>query len=160
MLGGAESRLPEQPVVNDLDPLPPVPETITMVHDPRLLIVNSEACVVVSALSSGGDTPEKLEPAVFAVVSGGGDHVPLDQATTGRWSALSTRQGLVAAKTFYCAVLNEATREALLDEDTAGSLMLRIFVEGRGVRGFRTTVSLDGDFLEELIDLARRLDSG
>ncbi len=154
MLGNAENLKPVRAIINELDPLPALPESIRILGQPKFLIVAGEACVVVSALAAGGDSTEKLKSVMFEFVDAEDDGIPFEQATTSRWSALSTKEGLIAGKTFYCSVPDDATFDALSNQAKNDSLRLIVSIEGARGMIYSDAFVLEKKFIMELIELA------
>jgi hypothetical protein len=116
--------------------------------------VAGEACVVLSALVSGGDSSEKLRSVVFEFVDAKDDGIPFEQGTVSRWSAVSTKEGLIAGKTFYCGVPGNTAYNALSGQVKNDSLRLMVSIEGAGGRSYSDSFDLEKKFIAELTELA------
>ena len=154
MLGDAAEEQPDVPITTDLDPPPEPPETVRFLAPPRTFIVNNKPCVLVTAVTSGGDSPEKLEEVVFEIVGGSEDAYYLQLAVPGRWSAVSTEEGLVAGKTFECYLTDPDTYALLSDEDPE-SLRMAVTLEARGTDPYTEEFPLDPEFVRGVVDIAR-----
>ena len=154
MLGDAEYERPDEPIVVDLDPPPPEPETLRFLHSPKLFVVDGAVCVVVTALASGGDSPEKLEQPLGNFVGGATRFFGFQRTMPGRWSALSTDDGLVAGKTFECYLPGPETATLISAEDPM-SLSLAITLEAKGDEPFTEEFPIQEKTVEAVIELAQ-----
>ena len=153
MLGDAEAETPDVPLITDLDPLPAGAETLHFLNSPRLFIVDDLACILVTAYTSGGDSPQKLDEAVIEVIGGTVAVYNFQQVVPGRWGALSTQDGLVAAKNFGCILPGPETYELLAAQDPQ-SLSLSITLEAEGIEPYTEDFPLDPEFIQAMMDIA------
>ncbi len=61
MLGDAEEEESDVPIITDLDPPPKGQVKVRFVAPPKTFIVGTSACLLVTAVVSGGDSTEKLD---------------------------------------------------------------------------------------------------
>jgi hypothetical protein len=139
MLGDAEAETPDVPLVTDLDPPPDGAETLHFLSPPRTFIVDDAVCLLLTAYTSGGDSPQKLDQVVWEVVGSTSEAYHFGPLVPGRWGAMSTPDGLVAGKNLECFQLRPETHEWLLTQDLQ-SLSLAV---------------LDPEFLLDVLELAR-----
>ena len=155
MLGGAEEERPDVPVVTDLDPPPKSQETVHFLNPPRTFIVADTACMLVTAYTSGGDSPSKLDEVVFELVGGGFYPGHFQHVVPGHWSAMTTEAGLVAGKTFQCYRPDpESTEFELLSLQDSEELRLAVTLEAKGIDLHTEEFPLDANFVQQLLQLA------
>ncbi len=152
MLGDAEEEIPDVPDITDLDPPPKGQETVNFLEPPRTFIVADTACMLVTAYTSGGDSPLKLDQVVFEVIGGGFDPGHLQRVVPGRWSAMTTEAGLVAGKTFECYQPDPETIGLLSLQDPK-ALRLAVTLEAEGTDPHTEEFPLDADFVQQLLEL-------
>ena len=140
--------------MTDLDPLPDGPATVRFLNPPRTFVVNDTACILVTAYTSGGDSPEKLDQVVFEIVGGNYDAYYFQRVVPGRWSALSTDDGLVAGKTFKCYQADPGTYELLAAQDPQ-TLRLAVTVEAEGSDPYTKDFPIDPEFIEAILEIAK-----
>lgn len=151
MLGDAEEELPDVPITTDLDPPVIGPETVRFLEPPRTFIVDDRICIMVTALCAGGDSPQKLEKVVGEVLGEREEPYVDELDVPGRWSALSTEQGLVAGKTFECYWPKPENFAQLRAEDP-GALRFLITLEARGADPHTQEFPIDPDFVRRAIE--------
>jgi len=156
MLGDAEEEEPDVPIITDLDPPPAGAETVRFLHPPRTFIVEDSACMLVTAYTSGGDSPEKLEQVVFEVIGGSFDTYYFQRVIPSRWSAISTNDGLVAGKTFECYRPDPESYELLKAEDPE-SMRLAVTVEADGADPHTVEFPLDPEVVQGMLEIANLL---
>ena len=152
MIGDAEEETPDVPEITDLDPPPKGQETVHFLSPPRTFIVADTACILVTAYTSGGDSPLKLDQVVFEVI--GGSFYPgyLQLVVPGRWSAMTTEVGLVAGKTFEC-YQPDPEASGLLSLQDPKALRLAVTLEAEGTDPHTKEFPLDADFVQQLLEL-------
>ena len=152
MLGDAEEDEPEVEPITELDPPPAGQEVVRFAAPPKMFVVEGAACGVVSAYTSGGDSPAKLEAAELEVFGAGGAPLGIRRDLPMRWSAFSTEAGLVAGKTFECY---EPTRESLerLGGMDAGSLEVAVTLSAEGMEPYTGRFPMAPEFLRALLAL-------
>lgn len=153
MLGDAEAEAPDVPLITDLDPPPDGAETLHFLDPPRTFIVDDFACTVVTAYTSGGDSPQKLDEAVVELVGGTVGAYYFQHVVPARWGALSTQDGLVAAKNFGCFLPGPETYELLAAQDPQ-SLSLSITLEAEGIDPYTEVFPLDPEFVQAMVEIA------
>lgn len=154
MLGDAEFDSPELPVVSELDPQGSEPETISFLGAPKTMMIEDRACLLVTALTSNGDSSEKLEPVVFEIVGGTESVYYFYPTVPGRWSAFSTQDGLVAAKTFECFVPGLITYD-LLSAAPPASLRLAVTLQADGTDAYTEEFPFEPEFMQRLLEVSR-----
>ena len=152
MIGDAEEETPDVPEITDLDPPPKGQETVHFLSPPRTFIVADTACILVTAYTSGGDSPLKLDQVVFEVI--GGSFYPgyLQLVVPGRWSAMTTEVGLVAGKTFEC-YQPDPEASGLLSLQDPKALRLAVTLEAEGTDPHTKEFPLDAHFVQQLLEL-------
>jgi hypothetical protein len=155
MLGDAELERADLTIVTDLDPQGEDPETVRFLDDPKMTIVDNRACLLVTAQTSWGDSSEKLEPVVFEIVGGTESIYYFYPTYPGRWSAFSTENGLVAAKTFECFVPGLLTYQRLSAADPA-TLRLAVTVQTKDTDPYIEEFPFDPAFMRSLLEIARQ----
>ena len=153
MLGDAEQEDPDTPIVTDLDPPPVGSESVRFLAPPRLFVVDGAVCILVTALTSGGDSPQKLDQAVGEVIGGANNSYPYQRQVPGRWSAFSTDDGLVAGKTFECFRPNTETQDFVRAEDPT-SLRLAITLEAEGADPYTEEFPIKPETVQAVLELA------
>ena len=153
MLGDAEEEEPDAAIVTDLDPPPVGTETVRFLHPPRTFVIDDAACILVTAYTSGGDSPQKLDQAVGEVLGGNYESYYFRRAVPGRWSALSTDEGLVAGKTFECYEPDPRSAELIRAEDPT-SLRFAVTLEAEGSDPYTEEFPMDPDFVRALLEVA------
>jgi len=154
MLGDAELENVELPDVTDLDPPGTEPETVRFLGAPKMAIVDNRACLLVTAQTSWGDSSEKLEPVVLEIVGGTESVYYFYPTVPGRWSAFSTPDGLVAAKTFECFVPGLITYDLLNAVDPA-TLRLAVTLQAKDTDPYIQEFPFDPGFMQRLLEIAR-----
>ena len=154
MLGDAEEEEPVVPIITDLDPPPAGPETIRFLDTPRFFIIDNTACVLVTAYTSGGDSTEKLDVVVLEVIGGMHAHY-FQRVVPGRWSAVSTSDGLVAGKTYECFTPTAENHE-FLSAEKPESLRIAVTLEAAGTDPYTEEFPLPQEFLKNILELAKR----
>ncbi len=152
MIGDAEEEIPDVPDITDLDPPPKGQETVHFLSPPRTFIVADTACILVTAYTSGGDSPLKLDQVVFEVIGGGFYPGYLQLVVPGRWSAMTTEAGLVAGKTFEC-YQPDPEISGLLSLQDPKALRLAVTLEAEGTDPYTEEFPLDADFVQQLLEL-------
>ena len=152
MLGDAEEEEPGVPIITDLDPPVDGPQTVRFLAPPKTIIAGGRACMLVTALVSGGDSTEKLDEVVFEVVGGDFDSYYFHQVAPGRWSALSTGSGLIAGKTFECYLPDPESYKLLKAQDPR-SLGIAVTLEARGADPHTEVFPLDPEFIQGVLEL-------
>ena len=152
MLGDAEEEEPDTPIIVDLDPPPVGPETVRFLEPPRIFVIDGAVCILVTALTSGGDSPQKLDQAVGEVVGGTNDSYLLQRHVPGRWSAMSTPDGLVAGKTFECFRPNQESAALIRAEDPQ-SLRLAVTLEAEGSDPYTEEFPIEPELVQAILDL-------
>ncbi len=153
MMGDAEEERPDVPEITDLDPPPKGQETVHFLNPPRTFIVSDTVCLLVTAYTSGGDSPQKLDQVVFELLSDGIYPGSLQRDVPGRWSAMTTEAGIVAGKTFECYRLHPDARE-LLSQHEPKELRLAVTLEAEGIDPHTEEFPLDADIVQQLLRLA------
>ncbi len=156
MLGDAEQEEPDVPIITDLDPPPAGAETVHFLDPPRTFIVEDSACMLVTAYTSGGDSPEKLEQVVFEIIGGSFDTYYFQRVIPSRWSAISTDDGLVAGKTFECYRPDPESYELLKAEDPE-SMRLAVTLEADGADPHTVEFPLDPEVVQAMLEIANLL---
>ena len=156
MLGDAEQEEPDVPIITDLDPPPAGAETVHFLDPPRTFIVEDSACMLVTAYTSGGDSPEKLEQVVFEIIGGSFDTYYFQRVIPSRWSAISTDDGLVAGKTFECYRPDPESYELLKAEDPE-SMRLAVTLEADGADPHTVEFPLDPEVVQAMLEIASLL---
>jgi hypothetical protein len=152
MLGDAEEERPDVPDVTDVDPPPKGQEIVRFLDPPRTFIVADTACMLVTAYTSGGDSPKKLDKVVFELIGGGFSPEHLQHVVPGHWSAVTTEAGLVAGKTFECYEPNPESSDLLNLKDPE-ALRLAVTLEADGIDPRTEEFPLDAEFVQELLEL-------
>ena len=152
MLGYAEEERPDVPEITDLDAPPKGRETVHFLDPPRTFVGSDIACVLVTAYTSGGDSPQKLDYVVLELRGGGFHPGYLRRIVPGRWSAMTTQTGLVAGKTFECFRPDPETIEPLSLQDP-NELRLAVTLEADGIDPHTEEFPLDADFVQQLLKL-------
>ena len=153
MLGDAEAEKPDEPIVVDLDPPPVGPESVSFLEPPRLFVIDGSVCVLVKALTSGGDSPAKLNKVVGEFVAGMNESFMFQRAVPGRWSAMSTASGLVAGKTFECFRLDQESAALVRAEDPQ-SINLAITLEVEGSDPYTEVFPVDPEIVRTILNAA------
>jgi hypothetical protein len=155
MLGDAEAEAPDVPLITDLDPPPEGTETLHFLNPPRLFIVDDTVCVMVTAYTSGGDSPQKLDHGVVELVGGTVGDYDFRRVVVvpGRWGAMSTQGGLVAAKNFECVRPGPASYDLLAAQDPR-SLSLSVTLEAEGIDPYTEDFPLDPEFVQAMVEIA------
>ncbi len=153
MLGDAEAEIPDVPIITDLDPLPDEAETLHFLDSPRMFIIDDLTCIVVTAYTSAGDSPQKLDDAVLEVIGGAVDTYAFAHAVPGRWGAVFMQNGLVAAKNFGCFLPGPETHELLVAQDPQ-SLSLSVTLEAKGIDPYTEEFPLDPEFVQAMVESA------
>jgi hypothetical protein len=154
MLGDAEAETPDVPLITDLDPPPAGAETLHFLSPPRTFIVDDTVCLLVTAYTSGGDSPQKLDQVVWEVVGSTSEAYHFGPLVPGRWGAMSTQDGLVAGKNLECFQLRPETHEWLLTQDLQ-SLSLAVTLEAEGIDPYIEEFPLEPEFVLDVLELAR-----
>jgi hypothetical protein len=152
MLGDAEYDDAEFPDVPDLDPPAEGEETIVFVREPRTLIVDNNACVLIEAVTSAGDSTEKLEPPELEIVGGTIGAYAFRPTFPGRWSAFSTEDAWVAGKIFGCFQPTEATYQALGEQDPA-ALALAVTLAADGAEPQTAEFPMAPEFIAGILEI-------
>jgi hypothetical protein len=153
MLGDAEAEVPDMPIITDLDPLPDGAETLHFLDSPRMFIIDDLTCIVVTAYTSAGDSPQKLDDAVLEIIGGAVDTFAFAHAIPGRWGAVSMQNGLVAAKNFGCFLPGPETHELLVAQDPQ-SLSLSVTLKAKGIDPYTEVFPLDPEFVQAMVESA------
>lgn len=151
MLGDAEAEEPDRPIVVDLDPPPVGPQSVSFLEPPRLFLIDGSVCILVKALASGGDSPARLDRVLGELLTGLNETYMLQPAVPGRWSAMSTDIGLVAAKTFECFRLDQETA-VLLRAEKPQSMQLAITLEAEGSDPSTEVFPVDPEIVKAILD--------
>ena len=154
MLGDAEEEEPEVPIITDLDPPPPGAETLHFLDPPRAFIIDNSVCILITAYTSGGDLPEKLDQVVFEVVGGTVDTFYFQRVIPSRWSAMTTDDGLVAGKTFECSRPDPESYELLKSQDLE-SINIAVTLGAQGTEPYTQEFPLNPDLVSEILEIAR-----
>ena len=154
MTGDAAEERPDVPEVTDLDPLPKGQESVHILNPPQTFVIADTACMLVTAYTSGGDSPKKLDKVVFELIGGGFDQGYMQQGVPGRWSAMTTEAGIVAAKTFEC-FQPDPENSGLLSLQDPKLLRLAVTLEAEGMDPHTDEFPLDADFVRQLQELVR-----
>jgi hypothetical protein len=152
MLGDAEEERPDVPEITDLDSPPKGQETVHFLNPPRTFVGSNTACLLVTAYTSGGDSPQKLDNVVFELQGGGFNPGYLQGIVPGRWSAMTTEAGLVAGKTFEC-YHPDPEIIGLLSVQDPKELRLAVTLEAEGIDPHTEEFPLDADFVQQLLGL-------
>jgi hypothetical protein len=152
MTGDAENERPDIPEVTDLDPPPKGKETVHFLNPPRTFVIADAACILATAYTSGGDSPLKLDNAVFELIGGGFYPGYLVRGVPGRWSAMTTGAGLVAGKTFECYKPDPEVIDLLSLQDPK-ELRLAVTLEAEGTDPHTEEFPLDADFVRQVLNL-------
>jgi hypothetical protein len=152
MMGDAEEERPDVPDVTDVDPPPKGQETVEFLDPPQTFVIADTACMLVTAYTSGGDSPKKLDEVVFELIGGGFNPGYLQHTVPGHWSAVTTEAGLVAGKTFKCYQPDPENSEYLSLQDQQG-LRLAVTLEAEGTDPKTTEFPLDADFVQQALEL-------
>ena len=153
MMGDAEEERPDVPDVTDIDPPPKGQEIVRFLDPPRTFVVADTACMLVTAYTSGGDSPKKLDKVVFEVIGGGFNPEHLQHVVPGHWSAVTTEAGLVAGKTFECYEPDPERSSDFLDLKDPEELRLAVTLEAEGSDPRTEEFPLDAEFVQELLEL-------
>ena len=154
MLGDADEEQPDVPIITDVDPPASGPETVRFLQSPKTFIVDNAVCLLVTALVSGGDSPAKLDEVVFEVLGGTLGSYALQQVVVGRWSAMSTENGLVGGKTFECFRPDAETYELLGSQDPQ-ALKLAVTLQAEGTDFYTKVFPIDPQFVEDVLKIPR-----
>lgn len=152
MLGDAEEEEPEVAIVTDIDPQPEGEETISIPNPPKMFVLDSTACILVSAIASGGDSTEKLDQGTVRVVGGSLDEYHYEKIVPSRWSAFATQDGLVGGKTFACFVPEQAAVEEFRKQDPA-TLEIEVTIEADEIESASHVYPVPESFYEAFIEL-------
>jgi len=152
MLGDAEEELPDVPDVTDVDPPVKGQETVQFLNPPQTFVVADTACMLVTAYTSGGDSPQKLDKVVFELIGGGFNPGFLQHVVPGHWSAVTTEAGLVAGKTFKCYEADPESSEVISLQNPQG-LRLAVTLEAEGIDPQTEEFPLDAEFVQEILEL-------
>jgi hypothetical protein len=112
--------------------------------------------MLVTAYTSGGDSPEKLEQVVFEIIGGSFDTYYFQRVIPSRWSAISTDDGLVAGKTFECYRPDPESYELLKAEDPE-SMRLAVTLEADGADPHTVEFPLDPEVVQAMLEIANLL---
>ena len=140
------------PEITDVDPPPKGQETVQFLDPPRTFVVADTACMLVTAYTSGGDSPKKLDKVVFELIGGGFDPGYLQHTVPGHWSAVTTEAGLVAGKTFECYE-PDSEISVLRGMEDAKRLRLAVTLEAEGTDPQTKEFPLDADFVQQVLEL-------
>lgn len=154
MLGDAEEEDPEVPIITDLDPPPPGAETLHFLGPPRTFIIDNSVCMLITAYTSAGDSPEKLDQVVFEVIGGTVDTFYFQRVIPSRWSAMTTDDGLVAGKTFECSRPDPESYELLKSQDLE-SMNIAVTLGAQGTEPYTREFPLNPDLVSEILEIAR-----
>ncbi len=152
MIGDAEEERPDVPEITDVDPPPKGQETVQFLGPPKTFVIADTACMLVTAYTSGGDSPKKLDKVVFELVGGGFNPGSLRHVVPGHWSAVTTDTGLVAGKSFEC-YQPDPERNELRSLQDPKSLRLAVTLEAEGTDPQTEEFPLDADFAQEVLRL-------
>jgi hypothetical protein len=152
MVGDAEEERPDVPEVTDVDPPPKGQETVQFLNPPQTFIVADTACMLVTAYTSGGDSPRKLDKVVFELIGGGLSPGMFQHIVPGHWSAVTTEAGLVAGKTFECYEPDPESSEVISIQDPK-ELRLAVTLEADGTDPQTEEFPLDADFVQQVLEL-------
>ena len=153
MHGDAEDERPEVPITVDIDPPVKGQERVELLHPPEIIKFRGQACVILQAVATGGDTPGKLDLPLMELRGGQADGYGFDLAIPGRWSAMYSERGLVGAKYIECFVPGVETRQ-LLGDGSLETLKLGVTLGGRGLESAQFEFELTSETRELLIELA------
>ena len=152
MLGEAEEETPDVPDVIDVDPLPKGRETVQFLNPPQTFVVGDNACMLVTAYTSGGDSPQKLDKVVFELIGGGFNPGFMQHVVPGHWGAVTTEAGLVAGKTFKCYEADPEISRLQGMEDP-GKLRLAVTLEADGIDPRTEEFPLNREFVKQILEL-------
>ncbi len=152
MLGDAAEEDPDVPIITDLDPPPAGQVKVRLMAPPKTFIVDTSVCLLVTAVVSGGDSTEKLEEVVFEFVDDASNGLSFQQLTPGRWSALSTENGLVGGKIFECFRPEPEAFEELRKLD-AQALGIAVTLEAEGTEPHTEVFPFEPGFYEGVLKL-------
>ena len=152
MLGDAEEEDSDVPIITDVDPRPVGPLTVRLMAPPKTFIVGNSACLLVTAMVSGGDSTEKLDAVVLEVIGGPSNGLAFKLLFPGRWSALSTENGLVGGKTFGCFRPEPEAFEELRKLD-AQALGIAVTLEAEGTEPHTEVFPFEPGFYEGVLKL-------
>jgi len=152
MVGDAEEERPDVPEITDVDPPPKGQETVKFLGPPKTFVIADTACMLVTAVTSGGDSPKKLDKVVFELIGGGFNPGYMRHIVPGHWSAVTTDAGLVAGKTFECYQPDSESDEVVSLKDPDG-LRLAVTLEAEGLEPQTEEFPLDADFVEQVLEL-------
>ncbi len=155
MLGDAEEEIPDVPDVVDVDPPAKGQETVQFLDPPKSFVVADTACMLVTAYTSGGDSPRKLDEVVFELIGGGFYPGYFQHTVPGHWSAVTTEAGLVAGKTFECFEPDPEFSGVISMQDPKG-LRLAVTLEAEGTDPQTEEFPLDADFVRQVLELVGR----
>ena len=156
MLGDAEEEEPEVPIITDLDPPPAGAETVHFLDPPRSFIVDDSVCMLITAYTSGGDSPEKLDQVVFEVVGSTVDSFYFQRVIPSRWSAITSDHGLVAGKTFECSRPDPESYELLKTQDPE-SLRISVTLGAQGLDSHTKEFPPDAELVRAILELAKTM---
>ena len=152
MLGNAEEEEPDVPEITDVDPPPKGQETVQFLGPPKTFVIADTACMLVTAFTSGGDSPKKLDKVVFELIGGGFNSRYLQHVVPSHWSAVTTDTGLVAGKTFECYEPDPESSEYQSLQNPKG-LRLAVTLEAEGTDPQTEEFPLDADFIEQVMEI-------
>jgi len=152
MIGDAEEERPDVPEITDVDPPPVGQETVHFLNPPRTYVVSDAICILVTAYTSGGDSPLKLDKVVFELIGGGFYPGYWQRRDPGRWSAMTTEAGIVAGKTFECFQPDTEVIGSLSLQDPE-ILRLAVTLEAEGTDPHTEEFPLDADFIQQVLEL-------
>jgi hypothetical protein len=156
MLGDAEEEEPEVPIITDLDPPPAGAETVHFLDPPRSFIVDGSVCMLITAYTSGGDSPEKLDQVVFEVIGSNVDSFYFQRVIPSRWSAITSDHGLVAGKTFECSRPDPESYELLKTQDPE-SLRISVTLGAQGLDPHTKEYPTEAELFQAILELAKTM---
>jgi len=156
MLGDAEEEEPAVPIITDLDPPPAGAETVHFLDPPRSFIVGDSVCMLITAYTSGGDSPEKLDQVVFEVIGSTVDSFYFERVIPSRWSAITSDDGLVAGKTFECSRPDLESYELLKTQDPE-SLRISVTLGAQGLDSHTKEFPTEAELVRAILKLAKNM---
>lgn len=154
MMGDAEEEAPDEADVTDVDPQPEGPETVQFMAAPKTFIEGSTACLVVTAMVSGGDSTEKLDVGDVEVIGRTFERGSFRQVIPSRWSAVVSDDGPVGGKTIACF----EPKEQLFDElrkTGPQELSLAVTLEADEVDPRTEIYPMDPEFYDGILSLQK-----
>ncbi len=109
------------------------------------------------ALTSGGDSPAKLDKVVGEVVAGMNEPFMFQRTVPGRWSAMSTDGGLVAGKTFECFRLDHESADLIRAKDPQ-SINLAITLEVEGSDPYTEVFPINPEIVRAIMNAASSIE--